>query len=108
MQLKDKVAIVTGAARGLGRAYALSGRRIEAFKVLDELNELAKQGYSLEVERAMVHNALGETDQALDWLEKGVEEHAFMIPYLKVWRIWTNLRSEPRFIALLKKIGLDQ
>ena len=92
----------------LGRAYALSGRRMEALKVLDELNELAKQGYSLELDRAEVHNALGEKDKALDWLEKAVEEHAFGTSNLKVSPSWTNLRREPRFIALLKKIGLDK
>ena len=76
----------------LGRAYALSERKIEALSILDQLNELAKQGFSLAVDIAEVHNALGEKDKALDWLEKAVEEHAFETAYLKgqLSPIWTK------------------
>ncbi|MBI2947084.1 MAG: tetratricopeptide repeat protein [Verrucomicrobia bacterium] len=92
----------------LGRAYALSGRRNEASQVLDQLEELAQQGFELAFDRAVVHNALGESDEALHWLENAVEEHADGLADLKAWPMWKNLRDEPRFKALLKRVGLEK
>jgi adenylate cyclase len=46
--------------------------------------------------------------EALDWLERAVQEHATWLPELKTDPSWDALRSYPRFIALLKKIGLEK
>ncbi|MGI8788906.1 MAG: hypothetical protein ACR2HG_14280 [Pyrinomonadaceae bacterium] len=43
-------------------------------------------------------NGLGETDKALEWLEKGYEQRDPKMAFLKVESKWNNLRSEPRFI----------
>jgi hypothetical protein len=56
---------------------------------------------------ATVYNALGETDDALDSLEKGFAEKAVLMVFLKVSPEWNNLRSQPRFIELMKKMNLS-
>jgi eukaryotic-like serine/threonine-protein kinase len=53
--------------------------------------------------------AIAEDDlAALDWLERAVEERASWLPELKMDPAWDRLRSQPRFIAVLKKIGLEK
>jgi serine/threonine protein kinase/tetratricopeptide (TPR) repeat protein len=48
----------------------------------------------------------GERDKALTWLERGVEKQAWDMGFLAVAPDYRNLRNEPRFAALLGKIGL--
>ena len=54
----------------------------------------------------LAHMALNEKSQALDWLEKAVDVHCPLIVYLKVDPQFDGLRTEPRFRALLKRMGL--
>ena len=56
----------------------------------------------------LLHLGLGEKDKALDWLEKCYEDQDVLCLLLKVWQIYDPLRTEPRFQALLKKVGLDK
>jgi hypothetical protein len=51
--------------------------------------------------------ALGEKELAFVWLDKAYEDHDFILVLLKVEPTFDNLRSDPRFTALLKRIGLD-
>ena len=55
---------------------------------------------------AAVHMALGNRAQALTWLERAVAAHSGSTLYLAVDRTYTPLHNEPRFRALLEKIGL--
>ena len=57
---------------------------------------------------AMIYVGLGDKGRALDGLEKAYEARSWLLLWLKMDRIFDPLRSEPRFIALLKKVGLDQ
>jgi tetratricopeptide (TPR) repeat protein len=92
----------------LGYAYGLSGRLSEARKVLDELTGFLQQGYEVQSGIALVYNGLGEREKPLDWLEKAVEAQNLGMRRLKCEPLWQNLRSEPRFIALLQKMGLEK
>jgi serine/threonine-protein kinase len=59
--------------------------------------------------RIAIDYAVGGFDsEALDWLEKAVEERTPWLPELKIDLAWDRLRSQPRFIAILKKIGLEK
>ena len=60
----------------LGYAYAVAGKKAEAQKVLDRLNEMSKQKYVTAESRAVIYAALGEKDQAFDWLQHGYEDHS--------------------------------
>jgi TolB-like protein/DNA-binding winged helix-turn-helix (wHTH) protein/Flp pilus assembly protein TadD len=88
----------------LARAYAASGRRSEAEKLLSDLKKRSSPNASLASQIAIVYAALGDKDQAMNWLEKGYEERinpgALLRPGLD------PLRSDPRFQNLVRRIGL--
>jgi tetratricopeptide (TPR) repeat protein len=88
----------------LGYADAVAGRRAEAQKVLDQLNDLSKQKYVSPIGRARIYAGLREKDQAFEWLEKGYEDRS--IPALKVEPALDPLRSDPRFADLLRRMNL--
>jgi TolB-like protein/Flp pilus assembly protein TadD len=90
----------------LGRAYALAGMPAEAREVLQQLRELSTETYVSSLDIATIHTALGENDEALDWLERAYEERADHLPYLRVNPRLDPLRSEPRFQRVLERMGL--
>jgi tetratricopeptide (TPR) repeat protein len=91
---------------GLGHVYAVLGRKSEALALVDELKQLSTKGYVPATSVALVYAGLGEKDEAFVWLEKGYEQHAFQLQWLPVEPRWDNLRSDPRFADLLRRIGL--
>ena len=96
-------------ARGnIGHVYALSGRRGEAQKILRQLQEEAKSKPVSSYNVAKIYAGLGEKEQAFAWLEKALAERDsnLTIPGLKVDVLFDNLRSDPRFAELLRRIGL--
>jgi len=101
---------------GYGRAqrgsiYGRTGRRAEALKILDTLkasfDSAARSGKrgEFELDIASVYMGLGDRAEALNWLERGVEAHAYVL-YLAIDGQYRPLYGEPRFQALLRKIGL--
>jgi adenylate cyclase len=102
--------VVTGAwYQGLlGYAYAVSGDRPKAEQVLGELEELAKHQYVNSSAFAAIYLGLGEKEKALDWLDKCYDNQESACWLLKVDPIYDSVRNEPRFQALLKKVGLNQ
>ena len=91
----------------LGRAYALAGKQSEAREILDELLKTAEQSYISSLDIAVIHAALGEEDRAFEWLEKAFQERADHLPYLKVNPRLDQLRDDPRFEDLLRRMWLD-
>ena len=71
-------------------------------------NRLAQGKYQSALQIALHYAAAGADSDALDWLEKAVQEHSTWLPELKADATWDHLRSQPRFIALLEKIGLKK
>jgi tetratricopeptide (TPR) repeat protein len=88
----------------LGDTYALAGKREEALKVLDELQERAKQEYMQSMYFAWVYMALGEKDQVFEWLQKAYEEHSNFLIHLNSDPVYDSLRSDPRFQELIRKV----
>lgn len=88
-------------------AYALSrsGKLAEARAALDELLGWSKTRWIPPYNFALVYNALGERDKALDYLEKGFAEKDVRMVWLKVEPKLNNLRSQPRFIELMKRMN---
>lgn len=93
-----------GGPANLGRVYALAGRKSDALRVLDTLLQRGASATSI----ALIYDGLGDKEKALEWLERGYQGHIQGMRGLKVNPRWDNLRSEPRFKALLKKIGLEK
>jgi hypothetical protein len=56
---------------------------------------------------AAVYVGLGEKTEALAWLERAYAEHDVNITYLKVEPELDDLRAEPRFVELVRRIGLS-
>ena len=57
---------------------------------------------------AFTYTSLGDKDHAFAWLGKAVEQRNWMIIYLKRDPVWDPLRSDPRFSALLRRVGLPE
>jgi serine/threonine protein kinase/Flp pilus assembly protein TadD len=93
---------------GLGYAYARAGMKHEALKVLNELLRRSNEGYALSGDVAIVYCGLGDREKTFEWLEKAYQERNFLLTRVKVSPLWDDLRSDPRFIALLKKIRLEE
>ena len=91
----------------LARAYAHSGRQADARAILDKLTALTRDQYVPPTEIAADYAALGDTSNAFTWLNRGFEERASALPYLKVDRAYESLRGDPRFADLLHRLNLQ-
>lgn len=88
-------------------ALAKSGKLAEARAALDELLKLSTTRFVPPSHIAFAYNGLGETDKTLEWLEKGYEQRDPKMTFLKVNPKWNNLRSEPRFIDLMRRMKFE-
>jgi TolB-like protein/Tfp pilus assembly protein PilF len=89
--------------------YAAVGRRAEAEKILRQLEKEAQEpGFFRFYEGALASLGLGDKDRTMQWLEKC---YAARVPFL-VWLLrdprWDPMRSDSRFMELLRRIGFPQ
>lgn len=94
------------AEASFGEALAESGDRRAAAAVLGELQETAKTRYVSAYDVSMIYAALGDHDRAFEWLARAEHDHATFLPYITWDRRADGLRSDPRFAALLQRLGL--
>jgi tetratricopeptide (TPR) repeat protein len=90
----------------LAHAYAVSDRRDEVEKILNDLHGQPERSNVSPFQMAVIYAGLGEKDRAFEWLEKAYEQRNHGLVELKVVPMLDNLRSDPRFIDLLQRIGL--
>jgi DNA-binding winged helix-turn-helix (wHTH) protein/TolB-like protein/Tfp pilus assembly protein PilF len=90
----------------LGHAYAASGQKAEAKRVLNELDELQGQRYVSSYTVGAIYAGLGDRDQAFKWLEKAYDERDVWLMNLKVDPVFARIRSDKRFQDLLTRSGL--
>lgn len=90
----------------LGHAYGLAGRRADAFRLIQIGLDRALKGALGPYSISLMYLGLGDKESALTWLEKAYEVHEPAILYIKVDPRYDPLRTEPRFVALMKKIKL--
>jgi serine/threonine-protein kinase len=91
----------------IGFARALSGDRVGAERILEELLDRSRSTYVPPFNVAMVHNGLGRTSDALDWLEKAEGDRDVRLTFLAIEWKWNRLREERRFVALMHRLDLD-
>jgi tetratricopeptide (TPR) repeat protein len=91
----------------IGITYAKMGRREEALQLVGDLIKRSKEEYVSPVGMARLYFALGENDQGFKWLDKAYEERDSWLWDIKVIPLDDNIRSDPRFKAMLKKMGLE-
>ncbi|HEU4712135.1 MAG TPA: tetratricopeptide repeat protein [Pyrinomonadaceae bacterium] len=104
VELSDRA---PGALGILGLVYGLAGREDDANKILSELLELNKRRYVTPVALVNVYIGLGQHDEAFVWLEKAFQERSNYLAYLKVFPLVDPLRSDPRYVDLVRRIGLS-
>ena len=90
----------------LAHAYAMVGNRSEVRKLLDELNEVSKRRYVPSYQLAVVYAGLDEKDSAFKLLENAYAERSGSLIYLNRDPRLKNLHSDPRFVDLVRRIGL--
>lgn len=91
---------------GQARAYAALGKRDSAITLLHELERDSRNHYVSKDYIAEGYTELGMKDEAFKWLEAAVEDHANYVRFLKVKDVWKPLRGDPRYDALIRKLGL--
>ena len=91
---------------GLGHVYAVSGKKSEARRVLDELKQRFAQQYLPATSVALIYAGLGEKDQAFAWLDKAYEQRSFQMQWINLDARWDTLRSDPRFGDLMGRMGI--
>jgi DNA-binding SARP family transcriptional activator len=92
---------------GLGYSYAVGGERKLARGVLERLEETGAYRGMYGYEMGIIHGALGDFDSAFECLNRALREHSSWLAYLGVEPRLDRLRSDPRFEALLRTIGLQ-
>ncbi|MGC4051910.1 MAG: tetratricopeptide repeat protein [Paludibaculum sp.] len=91
----------------LGYIHAKAGHRKEAEAVLAKYRSRTESQSKARYVQAMIHNALGETDQTYAELEAALAGREFDLPYLPSEPRFANLHGQPRFQEILKKAGLS-
>ena len=89
----------------LAHAYARSGTRMEAEKLLAELQAKSTSQYVSPYYLAIVCVGLGRNEEAVNWLEKAFGDHSNGLVFLRVEPELDDLRSNPRFIALQQRLA---
>ena len=94
-----------GVVGALIMAYAQTGRRSDALRLLAELKKGEQPGYSGAF--VIAYLGLGDYDKAFAGLERAYQEQANIIQFLKVHPFFDPVRGDPRFTDLLRRVGLD-
>lgn len=93
----------------LGIVLARAGKRSEASKILGNLQELSKSRYvSPAYEASILATMHQNIDEVLEALERGFEDHAVLMSFLKVDPAFDLFRSFPRFHALLRRMNFPE
>jgi serine/threonine protein kinase/TolB-like protein/Tfp pilus assembly protein PilF len=90
----------------LGHTYVMAGRREEALGVLEEMRRMAQKRHVSSYHFTILHAALGEKDEAFEWLEKSYAAREEALVWLKVDPRLDAIRTDPRFIDLQRRVGL--
>ena len=90
----------------LAHAYAISGGREDAQRLLERLEEMAKLRHLRSFPFVVVYTALGELDEVFSFLEKAERERCDSLPCVKVMPLFDSLRSDSRFTDLMQRTGL--
>ena len=89
----------------LARSYGVSGNRAEAEKVVAGMVELTKRRFVSQYDFALAYSGWNR-EGTLRSLEKAYEGREGLLVYAKVDAVWDDVRADPRFQALVRKIGI--
>jgi len=107
----EQTVIATGRSPGsiemLATAYAYGGRRKEALRLVDELKQRQKTGYVPAGAFINPYLGLQDYDQAFAGFERAYQEQSNILQFLRVHPFFDPVRDDPRFIALIRRVGLN-
>jgi TolB-like protein/Flp pilus assembly protein TadD len=89
----------------LGYAYAMAGRLADAEKVIKELKKMARRKYVSAYYFAIIYLGLDVQDEMFAWLERAFEERSGFMAFLHVEPMFAHLRTDPRFVDLVHRVG---
>ncbi len=84
-----------------------SGRQAEARDELERLLKSSKERYVSPYTIGLIYNGLNESEETIAWLERGFQQRDPKMTFLKVDPKWNNLRSEPRFVDLMRRMNFE-
>jgi pentatricopeptide repeat protein len=90
----------------LVRAYARSGRREDALRLLAEMKKRREAGYFPAGAFVNAYLGLGDNEKAFEWLEQAYREQSNILQFVKTHPFFDPIRSDPRFVDLERRIGL--
>ena len=90
----------------LNRAMAKDGAKGYWNRKVENYRESAKSGYVPPVLTAMACIRIGDKQCVFEWLEKGFQERDDLMIHLKVEPVFDGLREDPRFQALVHRVGI--
>jgi TolB-like protein/DNA-binding winged helix-turn-helix (wHTH) protein/Flp pilus assembly protein TadD len=107
----EKAVSITNRSSGvigvLISAYAHAGRRKDALRLLDELKQRRQKGYVPAGAFVNAYLGMEDREQAFAWLERAYQEQSNILQFLKVHPFFDPLRGDPRFVDLVRRVGLD-
>jgi TolB-like protein/DNA-binding winged helix-turn-helix (wHTH) protein/Tfp pilus assembly protein PilF len=89
-----------------GQTLGACGHSAEARSILDRFQQLGEQRYVTSYGVALVHAGLGEKSEAFRWLDKAYDERSHWLVWLNLDPRWNDLRGDPRFDQLRRRVGL--
>lgn len=89
----------------LAHALALAGERERARTILNDLLNDKSGRYIASPMIARIYLGLGEVDQAMEWLRKGLQERSYWMVFVKMDPVWDSIRSDSRFRELEKTLA---
>jgi len=96
------------AKAALGYICSVSGRTNEAKDICDELRKLSKKETVTPYYLARIYAGLEKSENSIECLRKCYEERDASLAFLKTDPVWDNLRHDPGFVDLIKKMGFDE
>jgi TolB-like protein/DNA-binding winged helix-turn-helix (wHTH) protein/Tfp pilus assembly protein PilF len=92
----------------LGFAYATTGDQEKARRILAKLRRLHERRLVPSGSIGILYGALGDLNEAFVWMEKAYQERDPQLTYLKTGRRFEPFRHDPRFLDLVRRVGLSQ
>ncbi|MGA9471323.1 MAG: winged helix-turn-helix domain-containing protein [Terriglobales bacterium] len=94
------------ALAALGYSYAAAGKPAQTIEIVNRLKAMAETSYVPAYDIAVLYAGLGSKDEAFRWLQVAYRERSGELLYIKVDPRLDNLRGDPRFVTLLRDMGL--
>jgi TolB-like protein/DNA-binding winged helix-turn-helix (wHTH) protein len=89
-----------------GQTLGVCGHSAEAKSIMDRFQQLGEHRYVTAYGVALVYAGLGDKSEAFRWLDKAYDERSHWLVWLSLDPRWNDLRGDPRFDQLRKRVGL--